>query len=113
MTAGALSMSCTQGQAFTLNISIVNPDDTEAALTYWDSKMQVRLLKSSSSALIELTNSNGRITHDITNGKIVLSLSSSETNALPKGEHVYDLELVSNGGKPAVMRLVQGTFTVG
>ena len=27
MTAGSLSMSCTQGQAFSLNISIVNPDN--------------------------------------------------------------------------------------
>ncbi len=113
MTAGPLSLSCTQGQAFTKNIIITNPDDTKASLTYWDSRMQVRKLKSSSTALIELTNSNGRITHDLTNGKIVLGLSSSETAALPKGTHVYDLELVSNGGKPAVMRLVQGTFTVG
>ena len=113
MTAGALSMSCTQGQAFSFNISIVNPDDTQASITYWDSRMQVRKLKSSSTSLIELTNSNGRITHDLSNGKIVLGLSSSETAALPKGTHVYDLELVSNGGKPAVMRLVQGTFTVG
>ncbi len=113
MTAGPLSLSCTQGQAFTYNINVVNPNNTQASLTYWDSRMQVRKLKSSSTALIELTNSNGRITHDTTNGKIVLGLSSSETAALPKGTHVYDLELVSNGGKPAVMRLVQGTFTVG
>ena len=112
MTAGPLSLSCTQGQAFTYNINVVNPDNTQASMTYWDSRMQVRKLQSSSTALIELTNSNGRITHDLTNGKIVLSLSSSETGALPKGEHVYDLELVSNGGKPAVMRLVQGSFTV-
>ena len=90
MTAGPLSLSCTQGQAFTYNINILNPDNLKGSLTYWSSRMQVRKLKSSSTALIELTNSNGRITHDLTDGKIVLSLSSSETSALPKGEHVYD-----------------------
>ena len=112
MTAGPLSLSCTQGQAFTYNINVLNPGNLQSSLTYWTSRMQVRKLKSSSTALIELSNSNGRITHDLTDGKIVLSLSSSETSALPKGEHVYDLELVSIGGKPAVMRLVQGSFTV-
>jgi len=113
MTAGPLDLSCTKGQTFTYNIFITNPNDSVASLTYWDSRMQVRELKSSSSSLIELTNSNGRITHDASSGKIVLSLSSSETTNLPTGTHVYDLELVSNGGRPGVVRLVQGNFTVG
>ena len=49
---------------------------------------------------------------DETNGRIVLSLSSSETNGLPVGTAVYDLELVSTVGN-SVVRLVQGNFTVG
>lgn len=113
MTAGPLDLSCTKGQTFTYNIFIKNPDDTTASLTYWDFRMQIRELKSSTTALIELTDSNGRITQDNSSGKIVLSLSSAETNALPTGTHVYDLELVSNGGRPGVLRLVQGNFTVG
>lgn len=111
MTAGALDFSCTKGQTFTSNIFIKNPDDSQATLTYWNSRMQVRELKSSSTVLIELTNSNGRITHDVSSGKIVLSLSSSDTTNLPTGTHVYDLELISVG-VPSVIRLVQGKFTV-
>ncbi len=112
MTAGPLDMSCTKGQTFSLTLNVLNPDQSKSSLTIWNSRMQVRDTVSASSALIELSTSNGRITHDVTNGRIVLSLSSSETNGLPVGTAVYDLELVSTVGN-SVVRLVQGNFTVG
>ena len=112
MTAGPLDMSCTKGQAFSLTLNVLNPDQSKSSLTIWNSRMQVRDTVSAASTLIELSTSNGRITHDVTNGRIVLSLSSSETNGLPVGTAVYDLELVSTVGN-SVVRSVQGNFTVG
>jgi len=69
----------------------------------------LRTAYSASSATIELTTANGRIS--LTNaGVITLSLTATETAALAAGRYVYDLEMVSSGG--VVTRLLEGVVTV-
>lgn len=112
MTAGRFDMSCTRGQVFSSEITVKNPDDDLASLTFWGSRMQVRRSVSSTDVEVELSTDNGRITHDSESAKILLSLSADETSVLPVGEHVYDLELY-NTIRAGVLRLVKGKFTVG
>lgn len=111
MTAGNLDIFCTKGSTFSMSITVKNPNNILAGLTYWGSRMQVRKTVSASSPLIELTTDNGRLEHDVDNAKITMSLTAEETNGLELGDHVYDLELYSTT-RAAVVRLVQGKFSV-
>ena len=112
MTAARADFFCTPGSDFTGTITVQNPDLDVASLQYWGSRMQVRRSYRSDSALIELSTTNGRIQHDSETAKITLSLSASETSGLELGDHVYDLEVYSTGSKPAIVRLIKGTFSV-
>jgi len=112
MTVGRVDLSCTKGSAFTASVIVKNPDLNLASLEYWDSRMQVRRTYADSSSLVEFTSANGRITQDTETAKITLSLSAEETSGLEIGEHVYDLEVFSTGSRPAVLRLIKGTFSV-
>ena len=68
--------------------------------------MQVRRLVSSSSTLIELTTTNGRISLN-SSGEIALSISASDTASLAESG-VYDLEIIASDG--TVERVVEGNF---
>lgn len=111
MTAGNLDIFCTKGETFSTSITVKNPDNRLAGLTYWGSRMHVRRTVSASSPIIELTTDNGRLEHDVDNAKITISLTAGETSGLDLGDHVYDLELYSTT-RAAVLRLVQGKFIV-
>jgi hypothetical protein len=113
MTAGFHDFSCTRGEPFSASITLVNPDNEYASLQYWGSRMQVRRSISADSVVVELSTSNSRITHDLENSKIELSLSSDDTVGLDTGDHVYDLELFSIGSKLAVVKVIRGLFSVG
>jgi len=112
MTAGRVDFFCTKGNAFTAEVVVTNPDSELADLQYWDSRMHVRRTYDAASSLVEFTSLNGRLTQDTETAKITLSLSAEETSGLEVGEHVYDLEVVSTGSKPAVLRLIKGIFSV-
>ena len=112
MTAARVDFSCTRGTAFTAQVVVKNPNLQLAGLLYWDARMQVRRTYGSSSPLVEFTATNGRITQDSETAKITLSLSAEDTSELETVDHVYDLEVVSTGSRPAVLRLIQGIFSV-
>lgn len=77
--------------------------------TGYTARMQLRTSYSATSATLELTTANSRIS--LTNaGVITLSLTATETAALAAGRYVFDLELVSAGG--IVTRLLEGICTV-
>lgn len=112
MTAGNLDLFCTRGSEFSSEITVKNPDNTLAWITNWASRMHVRRLVSSDDVVVELTTSNGRITHDRESAKILLSISASDTSLLEAGNYVYDLEMyhtIATG----VIRLIKGNFIVG
>ena len=112
MTAARVDFSCTRGTAFTAQVVVKNPNLQLAGLRYWDSRMQVRRTYGSTSPLVEFTSTNGRSTQDSETAKITLSLSAEDTSELETGDHVYDLEVFSTGSWPAVLRLIQGIFSV-
>lgn len=112
MTAGFLDYECVRGEPFSSVITVYNPDNELASLSYWGSRMQVRKTMAEADYMIELSTTNGRISHNTENATISLSISSEDTANLSLGEHLYDLELFSNSERPATMKLVKGKFTV-
>lgn len=78
-------------------------------LSGFTARMQLRENAGAPNAAIELTTGNGRITLG-GNGGITLSLSATETSAIPARRYRYDLEMVSSSG--IVTRLLEGDVTV-
>jgi hypothetical protein len=108
MTPGRYDIICPQGTTFRKNITY-KIGETPVDITGYSSRMQVRESYSSQDFLISLTSSNG-ITLGGSDGTIDIFISAEETELLPPGTWVYDLELVSSGS--IVDRLIQGNFTV-
>tara|TARA_B100000029_G_scaffold129488_1_gene122975 strand:+ start:5279 stop:5626 length:348 start_codon:yes stop_codon:yes gene_type:complete len=109
MPAGIYNFTCEQGSTFDRSIEVTNFDDTIRNLDSFTARMQVRKDLEASTALIELTTENGRITIDGALGTVTLSISAADTAALTQGG-VYDLEIVDATG--AVERLLQGNFNL-
>lgn len=110
MAAGTYHIICEQGATFTRELTWSDENDQPINLTGYTARMQVRQSVKSTAVVLELTTTNGRVVLYPASGKIVLSLTATETAALPAKSCVYDLELVSAGG--VVTRLVEGSFTV-
>jgi hypothetical protein len=85
-------------------------DNANVNLTGYTARMQLRTSAEAIATLEDLTTENGGITLGGTAGTITLSLTATETAALPATRAVYDLELISSGG--VVTRLVEGVATI-
>lgn len=83
-------------------------DFSEVDLTGCTARMEVRASASSSKAVDLLTTENGRIT--IAGADLTLQWPHDVSEAIPAGTYVYDLELISAGGK--VTRALAGRLTV-
>ena len=71
--------------------------------------MQVRKFVDSTSILVELSTTNGRIVINGALGQVNLTLTASETAGLtPADSYLYDLNLTSPGG--SVYKILQGSF---
>jgi hypothetical protein len=64
MTAGRYNIDCVKGSPLSKTLTIKNPDNQNADLNVWGSRMQVRETSSSSTTTLELTTSNGRLERD-------------------------------------------------
>lgn len=115
MTAATLDIVIEQGTTFTKNITWT--DDTGPPplpgapidITGYTARMQLRTaVDAPDPPIIELTDSNGRITLGGAAGTIDLLISDVDTAALTDEFGVYDLELESPGG--VVTRLLEGNF---
>ena len=109
MAAGNYDILCEQGATFNLVLTWRNPDQSPIDVTGYTAKMQVRVSKSDSTAVLTLQTGSG-ITLGGTAGTITLNASATATNSLDAGTFVYDLELTSSNG--TVTRLIEGSFTV-
>jgi hypothetical protein len=105
-------MSCWQGASFdytftwtVTNGTVVTPVD----LSNYSARMQVRRTYDSTAVALSLVSGTG-ITLGGTAGTIILEANPTTTAAIPSGQYVYDLEMVSATGN--VTRLVEGTFIV-
>lgn len=78
-------------------------------LAGYSARMQARLSAENGTTVLDMTTANGKIALAGASGEITLSLTASETAAVPAGTYVYDLELVSGA---VVTRVLQGELTV-
>ena len=109
MPAGIYNFTCEQGATFQRDVEVTNFDDTIRDLSGFTARMQVRRDMEATSALVELTTENGRMSIAGTLGTLSLSISAADTAALTQGG-IYDLEIVDGVG--AVERLLQGNFNL-
>lgn len=79
-------------------------------LTGYTARMHIRKSVSSAEILHLLTTENGKIQLTPAEGRIVLSVTATDTAALTFTSAVYDLELVSPSGY--VTRLLQGNVSL-
>lgn len=105
---GWLDLDCYQGASFDYLLNW-NTGGTPVNLTGYGARMQVRETADATAVLMSLTAGTG-ITLGGTAGSVFLEATATTTAALPHGQFVYDLELVSGAGY--VTRLVEGNFTV-
>lgn len=109
--AAYLDIPIEQGATWTLDISVTDDNGDAIDLTGYTARMSIRRDADDSTALIELTTANGRISIAALTGIVTLVLTAAETAAITTWTRgVYDLELVSAIG--TVTRLIQGAVTV-
>ena len=84
MSAGAYDITCEQGATFSRTLTVKDSSGNARNLSGYTARMQVRRLVSSSSALIELTTANGRISLN-SSGEITLSISATDPASLAEG----------------------------
>jgi hypothetical protein len=108
--AAKYDIICDQGATFNRELTWLDDTANPVNLGGYTARMQVRETVDASTALLSLTTENSRIVLGGTAGTITLTVSATDTAAVPAGEYVYDLEIVSGLG--TVTRLIQGCFTV-
>ena len=78
-------------------------------LTGFTADMQVRQFVDTG-IITEMSTANGHIVIDGPRGQINITLSASETAALPAGQYMYDLNVTDTGG--TVFKILQGAFVI-
>jgi len=110
MTCGnEYTICCQQYATFSLLVTWQDENGNPVNLTGYNADMQVRL-SPGGSLLIELTNSNGRITLGGTAGTINLNIPATQTTSFTPGTYHYDILMTSGAG--IATRLLEGTFYV-
>ena len=113
MEPGVYHISIRQGATFTLPLTwkAKADDDSEAVivdLTGYSARMMVRKT-AGSDVVLELTTTNSGIALGGTSGTITLTISATDSAALPSMDGVYDIELLSGD---RVIPILTGTFNV-
>lgn len=107
-TAGIYNTVIDQGATWTVNIVYTDYNGDPVNLTGYTARMQLRE-KFTSTAVLTLTTSNGGLTLTPLTGGIAVSATAVQTEAIPAGFYLYDLELTSGS---EITRLIQGQITV-
>lgn len=109
--AAYIDLEIEQGATFTLELSVVDDDSEPIDLSGYTARMMIKRDARESSALLELTTTNGRIAITALTGLVLLYLTAAETAAITAWMRaVYDLELINSGGN--VIRLCEGAVLV-
>jgi hypothetical protein len=108
MAAGTLDFTIEQGATFNLLLTW-EINNVAVNLTGYTARLQARVDVQDTATVLSLTTGAG-ITLGGAAGTISIDQTATQTTALPMGEYVYDLELVSGGG--TVTRLVQGELVI-
>lgn len=110
MAAGQYDITCEQGATFLRTMKWLDENEAPIDLTGYSALMHVRTTHKATTTIVTLSTAQGTIVLEPSTGTIQLSLSATQTAALPTGKAVYDLELTSSGG--VVTRLLEGKFVV-
>lgn len=106
MAAGSFDISIEQGTTYGMNITMTNSDGTVFDLTDWTPRSMIRKKYSDVTETAEFT-----VGVDLITGTISLSLTPTETAALPAGSFLWDLE-IAKAADVDVRRILQGAVTV-
>lgn len=109
MSAGIYDITCEQGATFQRVLTWKGSNGNPINLTSYTAAMQVRDTACGQTKILEATTANSKIVLGGALGTITITVSATDTAALPVGEFVYDLELTLSG---TVTRLLAGSFTV-
>jgi hypothetical protein len=105
-TRPTYDMDIHQGTTFTRTLTIEEPAGTPVDITTYTFKAEIKKNKTDSTALDEFT-----ITlSDPTNGILTMSLTDTETSALPAIIGFYDL--IMTDGSSAKSRILEGRVTI-
>lgn len=110
MSAGTYNFAAEQGATLERTITYTDSANAIVNLTGYIGRMQIRSAVESSSIILELTTANSRIVMGGALGTISIYVDAATMSSIPAGNYVYDLEIVSSGGK--VTRLIEGRFVV-
>ena len=102
------NLVCDQATTFNFQFQIKN-DSTPWNLTGYTGTMTVRPFVGASTTTVIASTANGRMTLDVTNGRIEVTLSAAITGAISAGRYAYDLVLDSGS---VVTRILEGKFIV-
>ena len=113
--AATLNISVDQGSNLTVNFPLTNADGSAFDLTSYSARAQVRATYGATTALVDASTTNGKLT--ISSGTVVWQLVPADTS----GEHfaatddssadcVYDLKVTAPSGQ--VFTAASGTFTI-
>jgi len=109
MQPGSLDFLMPKGSTFSRTLTW-KVSGSAVNLTNYTARMQARTSHASSTAVLDMTTANSKITLGGTAGTITLTLSAADTAAITQSSLAYDLELVSAGG--VVTRLVEGQIVL-
>ena len=108
MEPANLTLTIHQGATFTREMTYRDAAEAIVLLASYTARMHIRASKDSTTTILELTTSNGRIALADTSPNLTLTISKTDTAALSGWTHaVYDLEVESGGG--VVDRLLEGS----
>lgn len=110
MSAATYDFEIEQGATLLKPIVWKDSNGTPVNLTGYTAKMQVRRNAADPTVLLELSNTNGRLSITPGTGTVTLIFSAATTAAITWTRGKYDLELTSADG--TVTRLIEGEITV-
>ena len=109
MIPGKYNIVCPQGSTLSQELTY-SINDVNVNLTGYSARMQVREKYTSTSTVLNLTNSNGGIVLGGASGTITINVTATQTSNITAKEYIYDLELVSSSN--IVSRIIEGKFIV-
>lgn len=95
------------GADFTTTVTVTDSTGSALNLTGYTHAAQIRKSYDSTSATVAFTTA----TTDASNGKFTLSLTNTQTAAIPHGRYVYDAVITQTSGGTKT-RVVEGIVTV-
>lgn len=108
VTVAKENITIEQGSTFTRVVVYKDADGNPVDLTGYTAEMQIRKTKTSSSVIITLSTSNGRLELGGVDGTITMIIAGAITNDLDFVWGRYDLELYPAGNTNIGIRLLEG-----